>query len=619
MCGILGYVGSSDSVPGDTQFEHALQTIAHRGPDARAHVRVDGCVLGHARLAIIDLTESGAQPMRYTVAGQELVITYNGELYNYLELKTELLALGLQFTSESDTEVILAAYYAWGDRCLTRFNGMFAFAIWDVREQKLFAARDRLGKKPFYYAQIPGGGFVFSSEIKPFSFLGVIPELDRTASINYVAFAEGYMLQAPQTFYSNILQLPPGHSITVRATTCTVQEWWRVPTAQVTTDIEVVAEQIRTTLADATELRMRSDVPVGLTLSGGLDSTSVLASLSANPAVRELHTFTVSFPGRARDETEVVAETVAYIRARATHLKIHPHYFEYPSAVAFTDVVDFCIQHDEPVRGFDVYAQWLLMQYVATHKVKVVLGGQGGDELFFGYPRYYLYAALDALRRGAFIRFLRDVRVYRALSPTQSVSLILRKCFSILFPAQYVFRRMLSLRGLIRTISLRDIWNAYVANKTAQGRTLTQVRAKEIVSHLSSLLKDEDRNSMAHGIETRLPYLDYRLVEFAQRVEPRLCLQHGFTKYVTRSAFTKYIPEAVAWNTRKAGLYEKNMISQVPAFRQQAEAYIQQSRFVTTHFKTDRLECYDLSMIWRLFNLAVLDVHYHGDRHTRTN
>ncbi|MEO7963139.1 MAG: asparagine synthase (glutamine-hydrolyzing), partial [Gemmatimonadaceae bacterium] len=378
MCGIAGIVSSNRSATPDTEALGAmLESIAHRGPDGDG-IHVDGpCALGHKRLAIIDL-ETGRQPM--SNEDGTIWISFNGEIYNYVELRREL-ARHHQFRTHSDTEVIIHLYEELGERCLERLNGMFSFAIWDSRQQRLFAARDRIGIKPFYWA-MAGDTLLFASEPKAILSTGMVDvEPDAHGLEEYLTFQ---FCLGERTLFRDIRKLEPGHYLTFRPgrdrAPAEVCYWDYSYELDFQHTEEYFREQLVSVLNDSIKLQLRSDVPVGAHCSGGIDSSTVV-SIAARHYPNTFHTFTGAFrEGPQYDETR-------YARAVAENVKAEYHEI-WPSAKEFTDTLPWLIyMMDEPAAGPGLFPQYMVSKLARQH-VKVVLGGQGGDELFGGYARY---------------------------------------------------------------------------------------------------------------------------------------------------------------------------------------------------------------------------------------
>ncbi|MGH7227806.1 MAG: asparagine synthase (glutamine-hydrolyzing) [Nitrospiraceae bacterium] len=577
MCGIAGIIQFEDRALDCGLLEAMTRSLAHRGPDGEGYVLLDpsdrekplaviGALsdsigtegdglkpfrigLGHRRLAIIDLTPLGHQPMA-TEDGRYWV-TYNGELYNYVELRDELRAKGHRFRSNSDTEVLLAAYREWGEACLTRFNGMFAFALWDGVQHWLFCARDRLGEKPFYY-RWDGERFAFASEIK-----GLLPACGRSTPNQRAVFAylDGAALDdSNDTFFDGTLQLPPAHSLTVQNARVTLARYWDLPTAgtEVSQSPREAAESFRHLFSDAIRIQLRSDVPIGTCLSGGLDSSSIVcmaADLISKGKAEQLRTFSSCFEDPAYDERRFILPVLARTEAK-------PHYTFPDSKELAANVEQLVWQQDEPFGSTSIFAQWNVMRMAAQQGVKVLLDGQGADELLAGYHRFFGAFFADLLADGRGLTLLRELRAYWRLHGPISRYAVADLARALL-PASLVS----AIRGRMTGSA-----NWLGAEFRRQGGFQMPERSAGPSSHvqrlqhalltgkgLRALLHYEDRNSMAFGIETRLPYLDYRVVEYLYRLDIRHKIHLGWTKAVLREAMEGILPEEVRWRIDKMG------------------------------------------------------------------
>jgi asparagine synthase (glutamine-hydrolysing) len=532
MCGIAGQfalIGVVDPGLVRTMGER----LAHRGPDGEGSYFSGPIGLAHRRLSIIDLSDEGRQPM----ANEDMTLwlVFNGEIYNYLELKEELLAAGHRFASGTDTEVILHAYEEWGRDCLHRFNGMWAFALWDARRRELFCARDRLGIKPFYYTLVDGS-FLFASEIKA---LLAHPEVGRRPNDGMLMtfLAWGVADHTAETMYEDILQLSPAHSVVITEegieSPC---RYWDLAmnNAPHSSDIsdEEVSRQAIGLLADAVRLRLRSDVPVGTCLSGGIDSSTITVLI--NELLRAEHpesigdrqkTFSVCFEDPRFDESryiDVVVEATG-VQSRRTS----------PDAERlWDDIVRLLYMQDEPFASLSIYAQYCVMR-LARDDVKVVLDGQGADEQLGGYLAYQNPYVRGLLRKG-----------YMKEAILESIGSI-RHHHSFLSWA---------IRQLAVRSERRDLIRGSPPELLRYAGSLDEVLKREIVaSNLPLLLHWEDRNSMAFSIEARVPFLDYRLVEYLASLPLDQKIRGGVTKYVLRKAIRGLVPDTIRCRMDKMG------------------------------------------------------------------
>lgn len=536
MCGIAGILSAGRPV--NAAAVTAMTTLmAHRGPDGDGLWRSPDSrvVLGHRRLAIIDPGPASAQPM---VRGA-LTLCFNGEIYNYLEIRAELTGLGHRFDSDGDTEVILAAYAQWGEDCVSRFNGMFALALWDGGRRQLFCARDRFGEKPLLYA-VTGDFVAFASEYKALLALeGVGTAIDTTALARFLITPADGLDRDDHTLFPAIRQVPPAHAMVIGAD-LSIRAWryWdgaADPEAARLGDAEA-ASRFRDLLDDSIRLRLRSDVAVGSCLSGGLDSGSIACLVRRRlGSEAPYHTFSGRFPGAAVDEgafMDAIADT-----ARPIRHDVAPN----PQRLA-EEIADFAWANELPVDSASQYAQYCVFRLARANGVVVLLDGQGADEILGGYEQYF---APYLAETGGTDRAAVDARYPGALDHVAP-------WYSRLPPA--LRRRLARLTG--RGSDLAFGLEAQVVPPTRQHPATTlhaALRRDALGGFLGTLLRYGDRNSMAHSVEVRLPFTDHRLFEFAQGLAPRLLMGDAETKRLLRRAITGILPESVRTRWRKQG------------------------------------------------------------------
>ena len=506
---------------------------------------VFGVGLAHRRLAIVDLSPGGHQPMCDPRARHWL--TYNGEIYNYVELRAELQAAGETFTTQSDIEVILAAYRRWGRDCLSRFNGMFAFALWDSDRHELFCARDRLGVKPFYY-QWNGESLAFASEPKALVLTQPLRIAPRLAAIRDLV-ALDWVDHDATTFFEGLSQLRAGHFMTVGESGMTLQRWWQLdPARHAPGGPRDWERQFVELFTDAVKVRLRADVEVGSCLSGGLDSSAVVTTASAL-ASRPMHAFTCAYDeGPAYDERRWVDAVVAQSGA-ISHVVV-------PDGGDFWPTLDrLTFQQDEPTAGAGVFSQWKVMELAHQPGLRVLLDGQGGDETLAGYERYLPLRLRDLLAAGDLPGFLGSWGdVARRLGSAHALALTLEAWVpkSLFAPLRRWFGQ-----GKDRVLTRELAALPGHRPPRAPAGFATAVRRQQAFDLLQrllpSLLRYEDRNSMAFAIETRLPFLDYRLVEFVFSLPDSQKLDGTTTKAILRRALADRIPESVRARRDKKG------------------------------------------------------------------
>jgi asparagine synthase (glutamine-hydrolysing) len=545
MCGILGWFGRH-GVEDVGRFDAALNLLAHRGPDDRGVYSAPGVLLGHRRLAILDLSPAGHQPM--VEPGSGAIIVFNGEIYNHVELRAKLEALGHRFAGHSDTEVLLHALIEWGEQALPRLNGMWAFAFWQPATRRLLLARDRFGVKPLYYRNGPGG-LAFASE--PKALLALFPEHRVVSEPALLDFLGNNLLYARgESFYQGIQVLPPAHHAIYEIGTgkLRLSRYWDYPAD---TDEELSAEdaveEFAALFTDAVRLRLRSDVPVGLTLSGGLDSTAVLAAASPY-AAQPLTCFTSVY-----GEGEAGELPWAQQAADAVHAPL----IAVPAPQAdWLNTLRKVVWHmDGPGYSPAVYPLWHLMRRARAEGVPVLLEGQGADEALAGYPQYAVLDVLSyAFGRSGQQRNLTGVaQRLRALRRTFTIRWALAWLARELSPALLRWhRRRVGFVSLMRQgVQLPPLPEPPVS------RGGDPVRERLLMDHsltiLPGLLHYGDAISMAHGVEARNPFLDYRLVEWMFRLPTRLRFNRGETKWVLREYLRAHGQPAIGNRPDKKG------------------------------------------------------------------
>jgi asparagine synthase (glutamine-hydrolysing) len=557
MCGIAGILSLNKNRHTIADIQSMNAALSHRGPDGESYwVNPEATViLGHRRLAIIDCTDSAMQPMHFK---ERYSIVHNGEIYNYLELAAELKSMGYQFRTKSDTEVILAAFDCFGEKCVEKFEGMFAFAIWDEQDKKLFAARDRFGEKPFYYIA-SGNDFYFASEPKAFRSIGLQASIDEQKMLLYLVLGQTESAsEAPDTFYKNIRKLPPAHYLLIETTSRglspLVKPYWNLHKVPGTsTDIENTINRFKEIFEEAVLLRLRSDVSIGTSLSGGLDSSSIVATIhklaSHGPSYSH-KAFTAAFPGFERDESK-------FARVIAEKYSLQ-HHFVYPSATVFADEIESLIRHhEEPIGSASVYAQYKVYELAKQKGIKVLLDGQGADEILAGYSRYIHWYLQELLAKAKFSRFSREKKLLKqhgpgfdwqpenyaaAISPMLTRKIIEQR-------AEKKFKNNTAINGEF----LRAYYSKEAISKPLI-RSLADILHYTTVSMgLGELLRYADSNSMAHGCEVRLPFLQYRLVEFIFTLPSFYKINDGYTKWILRKSMEKDLPASITWRIDKTG------------------------------------------------------------------
>jgi len=530
MCGITGVV-DLDRPADRAAVETMLEQLAHRGPDGRGLFVDVGVCLGHLRLAILDLSDAGLQPMQ----DGELQLLHNGEIYNYLELREELAAKGHRFTTGTDTEVMLAAYREWGERCVERFNGMWAFVIWNGATRTLFASRDRLGIKPFYY-RVDGDRFAFASE--PWA-LGRSRANLRAVS-DYLE--QGYLDQGDETFFADVVRLPPAHSLTFGPNGLRIWRYWQLEPGHAPTD---PVGAVRETVLDAVRLQLRSDVPVGTCLSGGIDSSSIAVAVAYHGHDHQ-KTVTAYFDDPGFDER-------TYARAVVERTDAEAHWVSFDAEQLVNDLPAIVKGQGEPFGSTSICASWYVMREARRAGLTVMLDGQGGDEIFAGYRASFGYRLSDLLRSGRVTEATRELRAFASVHGPRWAAVALATPHT---PESLRLAARSRLRGSAALVAPALRETAHHANGDVAlfpDRLRQQLQILLTRRGLPELLRYEDRNSMAHSLEARVPLLDHRLVELAFSLPGGELIRRGETKSVLRRALADLLPPQVARRRDKLG------------------------------------------------------------------
>ncbi len=533
MCGIAGIVGGTPQTP---VLERMAGRMAARGPDGEAVWLEGSCGFAFRRLAIIDLDERSMQPMHLG----PLHLVFNGEIYNYRELRAELSSRRHVFTTEGDTEVLLHAWDEWGEGALERVNAMFAFAVFDERDGSLTLAVDPFGEKPLLWAR-DGERLVFGSDVQ--ALREALPALGAPDAAATAAFvSHGTMPPVARTFFAGIDRVPGGHLLRWRDGTAELRRYWAPRPVDVPDEYPEAVAVLRELLTDSIRLRLRSDVPVGTSLSGGIDSSAIVCLSAALAGDHRRHAFTARFPGYERDEW-------GYASAVAAAAGVVSHHAAEPTMETLAaDLPAFVAGQQEPVLKLNQYAQWAVFEAARDAGVTVLLDGQGADELFAGY----------LLTRGFALRAQGVVALARAYAREPDTRL----------PVRLALTRDVMPHALATRLRARDA-SPYAAPAAAATGAATrpeepangddrsplrrQLLREAFHVSLPHLLRYGDRNSMAHSREVRLPFLDRRVAEFALSLPPDFLVRDGLTKAVLRDAVRDLVPGQVLARRDKVG------------------------------------------------------------------
>lgn len=564
MCGIAGILQINSNSYSKEHIRKMTDALSHRGPDGEGFwENSSGNILfGHRRLSILDLSDAAAQPFHYL---DRYTILHNGEIYNYIELREELKKKGYQFRTQTDTEVLVAAYDCWKEDCLEQFDGMFAFAIWDEEEKELFAARDRFGEKPFYCIyNVTDKTFLFASEIKAFWSIGLGKGFNKKMLFNFLTI--GYTdnpIQPDETFYDEVKKLPAASFLKVKMQgdiIIEVEKYWDIDVENRDEKIsdEDAIEKFNGLFATSIKRRLRSDVPLGTSLSGGLDSSSIAATIAklqtsdfkpVSPAGR-LQTFSAVFPGFEKNEEKYIDEVV-------NHFSLH----SFKTVVNDDEITGLfqtiVKQQDEPFGSAGTLPQYKVFELAKQHNVKVLLDGQGADEILAGYHKYYKWYWQELFRKRKLIgsgelENANDIGVKEKFTFKNIIASLFPDFASVFLERQYLLHA-LKQEDLSKEFVRLQSKEAYYTTPTIF--TLNGVLYFNTCMHgLEELLRYADRNSMAHGREVRLPFLNHELVEFLFSLPSGFKIRRGWTKWTLRKAMEKTLPSTITWRQDKVGL-----------------------------------------------------------------
>lgn len=556
MCGITGIYHFDKGKPVDKNLlKKMTDIIRHRGPDAEGYYVKNNVALGHRRLSIIDLC-TGNQPMYND--DQNIVMVFNGEIYNYIELREELKGFGIKFHTTSDTEVIIKAYEKWGVDCQLRFNGCWAFAIWDDRNQQLFLSRDRIGEKPLYYS-FYDNAIIFGSEIKSLFAYGI----PRSPNLELV---ELYLvltnIPAPYTFYKGIQNLKPAHFLLFKNNQITEQKYWDLPEIDeenMLSENSFIYEKFTELLTDSVHIRMRSDVPYGAFLSGGLDSSSIV-TLMSGISPQPVETFTIGFKEKAFDESKLAREVAAKFKTNHHEHTVIPLDFD----AALKRIV---YHYDDPFGDSSAIPTGIVSNH-ARKFVKMVLTGDGGDEVLSGYPTYL------GLRYSEFLKRLPDFirscipAIFRLFTPVLkgNARYLLNRGINFIDASDLPFEKWIVSKSVwadyklikelipesYRVFSVEDYFSDLLKSCSYNDDFY-----KLMFVHFKHNLPDDflvkvDRMSMSYSLEARIPFLDHRLIEFMIKVDKKVKIQGNEQKSVLRQTIGKQLPVELQ-NARKRG------------------------------------------------------------------
>jgi len=596
MCGISGLISKKNESILRFEIEEMNHLITHRGPDGEGFYFGKNFAFGHRRLSIIDLSEKGHQPMTYL---NKYTIIYNGEIYNYLELRHDLKELGYRFDSDSDTEVILAAYDHYGINCVNKFNGMWSFALYDKDKDLIFCSRDRFGVKPFYYTETDDK-FILGSEIKQLVKYQIRRQVNIPVLIDYLV--AGMDDHTNETFFQNIFKLEQSHNLVynLKNHTYSISKYYEIGIDQEVSKLNETdsVRLYKNILFDSIKLRLRSDVKVGTCLSGGLDSSSVATIASSFYRSNSPNKFTAITAKSLESATD--ESHFAQVVAKNADLN---WYTTIPNAMDFYENLEKIISvQEEPFGSPSVFMQYKVFEKAKEHGCIVMLDGQGGDETLLGYERYYPAYLLSLGLLNGFCNFFASANNSR---------LSKKELFQYFFYFTNPTIRLKRLRMKFSFINKEyyDLMHRYcIVESSKSYNDIVLLQKFELTKlQLPHLLKYEDRNSMHHSIESRLPFIDYRLVETAISINNSYKIKDGWTKYILRKAIEEIVPLEIAWRKSKLGFNapEKIWISDIAELM---KLHITNSEIIgKISAKGDVIKHFDklsLRVKWRLFNIA---------------
>lgn len=598
MCGIAGIYQNSIISPKETnkpQVESMLRTMQHRGPDASGTFSFDNICIGHTRLSILDTSSAGNQPMHY----KDLSIVFNGEIYNYIELKNDLKILGHEFISSSDTEVILHAFDEWGIESFKKFRGMWAFVIIDKAQNEIVGCRDFFGIKPFYYYK-DKNSFFFASEIKALLNIPEIhPKVNMSILMDYLIM--GFSEHTSATFFDKIDQLLPAHyfKLDLKNNTIKIEKFYELRESLENTKSSET--EFETYFSNSIEHHLRSDVPVGTCLSGGVDSSSIAAMASRKYRSNQKNEFffkaiTAQSEEKSQDET-YYAELVTKNNPIDWH-KINPDYDD------FRNEIEDCLYfQEEPVGTPSVFMQYMVMKKAKNLGLKVLLDGQGGDEILLGYERYY---------PAFFVYLFKSMRFFKLISEFinclrySKLNLFTLTAYFFYFLFPKIRKKYLKKRFFFVQQTYLDKGFTFLKLSSKGFFDINKLQVSEIESlQLPHLLRYEDKNSMAHSIEARTPFVDKKIVEFCLNLPHHSKINNGYTKFPLRKLLRKLTCHEVAWRRNKIG-FESPTSKWMKQHESIAKNLISKSKILSIILKPNT-NYISLSpdIQWKLYNIAV--------------
>ena len=627
MCGINGLVSLKKTIdlPTREDFRSKMSDmndlIAHRGPDSDGIYFKEPICFGFRRLSIIDLSDDANQPM--VSNNGDIVIIFNGEIYNYREIKSELKNKGYVFTNQSDTEVIINSYLEYGFECIQKFNGMWAFAIYDFRKKILFCSRDRFGVKPFYY-YVNDNALYFSSELKSLHKACGLNKANLSKVYEYLAY--GYRINDGETYLENCFELLPGTNLIYENNQIRFQKYWELGLNSFKhNDSLTLHEEYSQLFESAVKLRYRSDVPVGILLSGGFDSSSI-AKVTDNLIEKgeleqnEIHAFIASFPNFIDDETEIAREFIKTCK----HIKLHEMIIDAGNIAEDFEETIYGLDH--PVSSFATIAHNNIMKKCNERGIKVVLNGQGSDEAYAGYVRYISGVhLLDQLisQKGKFFSEFHQLNSQNKYSKAHLLSQMFKSTLSLPYSSYLRAKYTEKSLSCLNSEFINNNYNHYKSDWkfSVKGGNFNRYLLNHITHKtLNNILQYEDISSMLQSIEIRSPFMDYRLMEFAFSIPNELRFNKGITKVIQRETIGKMLPASITHNRKKIGFNTPftDYITNDPVFKSYIFDIIHSNSYsIKKIWNADKIvekfenpERYSSFPFWRFINMEVWSKRY---------
>jgi len=592
MCGISGIINKNKSSVDKKEIQKINDLISHRGPDDEGFYFEKNFAFGHRRLSILDLSSDGHQPMHYL---DKYTITYNGEVYNYIEIKKELESFGYSFNSHTDTEVILASYDKWGENCVNKFNGMWAFSIYDREKNILFCSRDRFGIKPFYYTEI-NNKFIFGSEIK--QLLEFYPNryVNKKILMDYLII--GFEEHTNETFFENIFKLEQSHNLIYKlnSNTYEIKKYYdiiangNINKLNDKKSISLYKEKFK----ESIKLRLRSDVKVGTCLSGGLDSSSI-ASIASNIYNKVSSN---KFTAIHAKSTQANNDESKYAIDVSNYCDIDLKIVEPTKEDFIENINEVIYTQEEPFGGPSIFMQYFVMRKAKEEKCKVMLDGQGGDETLLGYERYYPSYLLS-------LNIFDMIKGFFNASKNSKLSIMQLIGYIVYFTNSKIRLKRLKNKNSFIKKEYFDIMNKYEVEENSKNYlNIFKLQYGEIYkTQMPHLLRYEDKNSMRNSIETRLPFIDYNVLEAGLSISNNLKINSGWTKYILRKVINDILPYNIVWRKNKLG-FEAPTKTWINSIDEEMKVSINNSKILQKITNEMNYKKLDENQKWKLFNIA---------------